>query len=560
MPGALAVLCAVGAIGLTGCGTWQPSEALVSSSQRGDFQVSREVIRSQISTKPTDRNQILDRVRLGMADLADGQIEGAESPFLAAYDLLRMRGVNEGVDARIFFSTEEDEKNWKGDPFEIAAAYAYFSAQLASVGDWGSARAAAGESLFLLADFEAVIEGDPGQGASDESDAKEDKGYQPVETNFAPGYFMAGLASYAMSKQTGDDRFLDEARDQFRKAARYAPGTEGLARAILEGQVNTVLWVDWGKGPEKIRLGNNAEFSEYRPMTRSGQQQLSVSVNGSTFEAFGPAADFNEYALDHRWRNSQGVRVAKAALGEGLVIGGAVVAHNADDTGQALVGLAAMLIGSLAKESAQADVRHNELIPQRGYFVGLWAQDVTDSIELMVEGVPGSRLVLTGLGPRQEAGVIGEPVRFRYVRLIDGHGPAPSWATSGRVYYANDEYPGPVTGSDLPYILGGRCVRSPTERVFAQYEASGLLPEGMTLIELRNLYRAEGLTWELTDQGGLAERHLLEGGRSLVAPAAGTTGFARIFGQLHGEYVPRSGELLGVLDGWDVNARWNDQD
>ena len=86
------------------------------------------------------------------------------------------------------------------------------SGPIQSVGDWGSARAAAGESLFLLADFEAVIEGDPGQAPSDESDAEEDKGYQPVETNFAPGYFMAGLASAAMEgdlpKTTEDDGFL----------------------------------------------------------------------------------------------------------------------------------------------------------------------------------------------------------------------------------------------------------------------------------------------------------------------------------------------------------------
>lgn len=546
-------------LGLVGCSSWQPSEALVSSSQRGDFQVSREVIRSQISTKPTNRNQILDRVRLGMADLADGQIEGAESPFLAAYDLLRTRGVNEGVDARIFFSTEEDEKNWKGDPFEIAAAYAYFSAQLASVGDWGSARAAAGESLFLLADFEAVIEGDPGQAPSQELD-EDDNGYQPVETNFAPGYFMAGLASYAMSAQTGDDRFLDEARDQFRKSALFAPGTGELGRAILAGQVNTVLWVDFGKGPQKHRQGNNAEFSEYRPVRRSGGQPLNVSVNGSTFEAFAPAADFNEYALDHRWRNSQGVRVAKAAIGEGLFIGGFVVANNADNAGQALAGLGAMLIGAISKSSAQADIRHNELLPQRGYFAGLWVEGVRDTVELEVEGVAGSRLVLTGLGQPGDTSFTGDPVQFRYVRLLDGYGAAPYWATSGAVYYASDEYAGAVAGSDLPYILGGRCVRSPSQKVFAEYEAGGLLPDGMTLIGLQSLCRAEGLTWELTDQGGLAERHVLEGGRSLVAPAAGTTGFARVFGQLHGEYVPRSAELKGVLDGWDVNARWNDKD
>jgi len=549
-----AMLVCVAGVLAGGCQSgWQPSEVLVSSTQRGRHHVARQVVLSQMTVSPADRNLALDRVRLGMVDLADGQVEAAESPFLAAYDLLRTSGVNEGVNERIFFSTEENEKVWKGDPFEIAAAQAYFSAQLASVGDWGSARAAAGESLFQLADFETEIEGEPVLLPGDDTGLApdEDLGYQPVETNFAPGYFMAGLSSYALGIESGDDRLLDEAADQFRKAVRYAPELAGLTEAVLSGGVNTVLWVDYGKGPEKFRTGNNAEFSEYRPLQYSGNQSLVVSLNGGGTALAGPSADFNEYAMDHRWRHSEGVRVVKAAIGDGLVIGGAVAASHGDSDAAVLAGLGAMVVGALFKNSAQADIRHNELLPQRVYFVGLTVEDDRDTVELQVDGNPDTRMVLTGLGP-EESG--GRGLQFRYVRLLDGRGPAPAWATSGEVYYANDEYDGPVPGSDLPYVLGGRCVRSPSEAAWDEYVAGGLLPTGMTFNDLKNLYRAEGLTWELGDQGGLSARHVLEGGTSLIAPAGGTAGFARLFGQLHSEYMPRTPELRAVIDSWSMHT------
>ncbi|MFG0307233.1 MAG: hypothetical protein ACF8Q5_13570 [Phycisphaerales bacterium JB040] len=545
--------CVMGLLGvLAGCQTgWQPSEALVTSTQRGRHHVAREVVLSQMTVNPNDRNLALDRVRLGMVDLADGQVEAAETPFLAAYDLLRTSGVNEGVNERIFFSTEENEKVWKGDPFEIAAAQAYFAAQLASVGDWGSARAAAGESLFQLADFETEIEGEPVVLPGDDTGLPPDGdlGYQPVETNFAPGYFMAGLSSYALGIESGDDRLLDEAGDQFRKAVRYAPELEALTQAILAGNVNTVLWVDYGKGPQKYRTGRNREFSEYRPLQYSGDQSLVVSLNGGGTALAGPTADFNDYATDHRWRHSEGVRVAKAALGEGLVIGGAVAASHSDSDAAVLAGLGAIVVGALFKNSAQADIRHNELLPQRVYFVGLTVEDDRDTVELRVEGNPDTRMVLTALGPEPGTGPT-----FRYVRLLDGRGPAPAWATSGEVYYANDEYDAPVPGDDLPYVLGGRCVRSPTQAVWDEYVAGGLLPDAMTFNDLKNLYRAEGLTWELGDQGGLSARHVLEGGTSLIAPAGGTAGFARLFGQPHSEYVPRTPELRAVIDSWSMHT------
>src|SRR5262249_11112387 len=132
--------------------------------------------------------------------------------------------------------------------------------------------------------------------------------------------------------------------------------------------------------------------------------------------------------------------------------------------------------------------------------------------------------------------------QLRYVRLIESlpgdYRPPPSWATSGHIFYGS-QYTGPISNSPYPYILGGDDVQIPTEAVLSSYQAAGGLP-GYTLASLRELYRAEGIALEPEETEGYATRHVLEGGRSLVCPLPGTTGFVRIFGQVHPAYRPRS--------------------
>lgn len=564
--GLQALLASAVVIGAGGCSTWKPDHVMVGASLQGEHQVARERAAARLANDPRDRNYALGRVRLAMADLANGQVEAAEIPFLATYDILRVQGINDKKSAPIFFGTEEGQKVWKGDPFEIAAALAYFSAQLAAVEDWDNARAAADQSLFLLADFQQTIGGatdtsqpqmervyretearaaaarQAGNTAEASFDAQLDKGYQPVETNFGPGYFMVGLANVALARYYNDDTYLDAARDNFRKLREYAPGALPAAEAILSGQANTVFWVDFGKGPEKYRTGYANAFSEYRAIDRSDGSFLASRVNGLSAASTAPAADFNSYAMDLRWRAYQELRLAKALLGDALIVGGAVVAARAESAGEALVGLGMVIAGAIAKKNAEADIRHNELLPQRTYFVAVPIARKNSTVELQVEGRPESRMVLAGLDPPDSR----SGVQFRYVRLVSGALAAPEWATSGVVHYASDAYVGRVADDDLPFIFGGRCVRAPTQAAFDRYLAGGRLPS-MTLVELQNLYRAEGITWDLSDQGGLAERHVLEGGRSLISPQAGTAGFARIFGRVHPPYSPRSGELKAFL-------------
>jgi len=527
-----------------GCAHSGSDPVLAPLAAAGRYPEARERLEQRIarSRDAEDRDYVLDRVRLGMVELADGQVDAAETPFLAAYDLLRVQGLNDDRTVRALVGTESGAITWKGEPFEQAAAYAYFAAQLASVSDWGNVHAAAQQSLFLLADFGTGPDGKElsyEQVYRDNDEDELDKGYQPIETNFAPGYFMAGLGDWG--RRGLDPGFADSAHDNFRKAVKYAPALEPVVDALTSGRANTVFWVDFGEGPEKVREGEHAEISRYIARTPSDDAPLITMVNGTARTEVALAADFNVYAHDHRWRAREDLRRAKAAVGELLAQSGVVVAATSDnDTGR-LVGLGMLIAGALTSSGAAADIRHNELLPQRSYFVALDITKPDSTVMFQVANHPGSRLVLPAIDPPRAP----ETVQFRYTRLNDLP-QAPAWATSGEVLYANDFYDARIPGDGLPYIMGGRCVRTPTPETLQRYHAAGNLLD-LTTNDLRNLYRDEGITLEVGEQAGGGARHILEGGTSLVSPLPGTAGYARGFCAEHGPYIPRSDALRRAI-------------
>ena len=60
---------------------------------------------------------------------------------------------------------------------------------------------------------------------------------------------------------------------------------------------------------------------------------------------------------------------AKAILGEGLLVGGVVVAASSDNEEAALVGLGLIGLGLLAKATSHADTRQLDTLAQRTYVV-----------------------------------------------------------------------------------------------------------------------------------------------------------------------------------------------
>jgi hypothetical protein len=259
----------------------------------------------------------------------------------------------------------------------------------------------------------------------------------------------------------------------------------------------------------------------------------------------GWATDLNRMARSHRWNNLEDVRLIKSTLGDVLVAGGIAVAASGaddkddDDRASAIIAGAAIAgLGELLQAGSAADVRHAEFFPQRIFVVPVQLGQGVSSVTLQVENDARSKVVLSGLTPPQ-----GDRLQLRYVRVpVWGD----AWQRAGEMVYANDFWSQRVAGDELPYIFGGACVSRPSGAVLQRYQSAGQLT-GLTLTDLENLYRAEGITWTVEDQQGRMLRHVLDGGTSLVPALPGTLGYQRLFGQRHQAYEPRSEELKAAL-------------
>ena len=546
-----------------------PTDArLIDATYNGQYGVVRQNLRDDVNQRvakgslgaDVDRDYLLQRYRLMIATLADGYAPVNDPTVGRVYDLLRTAGLNKDKTVSSVL-LNESLKIWKGEPFEQALAYHYVGVHMATQGSWDNTRAAVVNSLFALRDFGNNSSGkskstnEVVQSASD----KELTGYVAEKSDFTLGYLMAGIANQQIANQSGDPDRRTEAEDYFKQVVKLNPALTGVVDTLRSGQYNTVLVVDFGRGPRKIATGPDGSIAAYMVMSDSDNRALRVTTP-STNAGFPWACDVNQMAVDHRWNNLEDMRKAKSFLGSALMIAGAgATAYGVHDRSAEAIGagLGAIALGALMKATAHADTRYCEAMPQRVYVVPLTLTQANEPVTLQVEGVPGSRLTLAGLGPPS-----GRGAQLRYVRLLSTPGGAPEWAASGRVMYSNEftgatnepfffDRPAGVTADgkpaaqqvvqfngQLPYILGGNCVRPPTDEALASYQRSGFLL-GMSTVELRNLYKEEGIVFDPREEGGEPGLHVLEGGRSMVTPLPGTLGFARLFGTRHGPYYPR---------------------
>lgn len=527
-----------GAALAAGCASYRPDSSAMSDVARGRYGDARGRIAATMPSSRSDPGYLLARTKAGMVALADGLPEAAEPHLGEVYDLLRTQGLNEDKTVPSVV-VHEGVRIWKGEPFEQAMGYAYVAVRDMVMADWGNARAAAQDSLFLLRDF--------GRGAGGESltpiqlterAAQRDRdggdylstGYTAAETDFALGYLLAGVANRMLERR-------EEAGEHFAKASAVAPRLASLASALEHGDYDTLLIVDAGLGPEKIATGQDGVVAAFVPRERGPAGGLVVSHGGSAFMELPAVCDLNEMARDHRWNNLEDVRRVKSLLGSGLMVAGAAVAIGSDDTEAQLAGLGMLLAGLAVRAGSRADTRHNELLPRLVYLVPVRGAD--GPVTVQVAEKPGTRLTLAGL-PSPARGEL----TVRYARLAAdsyGTGNAPAWAVSGRVLYANDET-GALDSPTLPYILGGRCVRTPTPDLLVEYERAGL-PGDVSFGQLMELYRLEGLEPLPGPERRRARGHVLEGGQTVFTPQSGTAGFARLFGQEHPAYQPRSREV-----------------
>ncbi len=533
-----------------GCASYQRDEMTVAQAVRGDFGAARVNAQSRLTDNPGDRNYLLDRLKTLVLTLAEGVPEAAEPHADAVYQMLRTQGLNDDKTVPSFFFGEGGVRIWKGEPFEQAMGYSYVSVYEASRGNWGNARAAANNSIFLLRDFSGALQ-NSGPAQSDEDSvrqrerlikAAEKSGgsadepgefpvdYRAVASDFELGYVLKAVSARAL----GDAAELNEATAQL---SQVAPSLSTLAGNIRSAPFNTVIIADFGLAPRKIATGPDGAIASFRAITRSDTAPLVVRV-GDSEAGFPVVTDLNRLARDLRWNNLEDLRLAKSTIGDVLIAGGlitAVATADKDNPTGALVGLGVAAVGAITKSTAQADTRHCEVLPQRVYVALLNLPAGESTVDLSIRG-SSIRMVLPGMVAPTSG------LALRYVRLPETGG---SWATSGRVLYFGDGAPGP--GPQLPWILGGRDVRTPSPAVMQDYYAAGL-PRSITSSDLVQMYREEGISVLAQNPAAPFDRHILEAGTTLYSPQAGTAGFARLYGQEHAPYVPRSPRVRSLAD------------
>lgn len=556
----LVMLTATFALLMQGC--QEPMRTPTLSLRAGDYGTPRVDIHQNMQSKRTDRAYLLDRMRVGVLTLADGYPESAQTIFEEVYDVLRTQGINKDKTIASI-AINEDIKVWKGEPFEQALALTYYAMTQAELDSWDNARAAANGSLFRLRDFGEDEDGEridtyeiarravEYERAIDAGDSPEealrkanylDHGYAVRDSDFTLGYLLAGIANQQLGR-------LEEANDHYLRVLELDEQQNRLIQALQDGRYNTLLVVSYGLGPRKEGYGPDNALARFTPRTPSDDGELRVRVGHVMGRTYLPVQDVNVMAGDHMWNNLADVRAAKSTLGTILLYGGAIATHYGSSRGgnddTVYAGLAALAVGAIMKAGAHVDTRYCDVMPQRFYVVPLYLSDPNERIELEIQGRPSSKMVLAGLGPPDSP---NGSAQLRYIHLVSDPNPhtqPPAWASSGKVFYQNT-YTDEPSGNTFPYILGGNDVRPPTQRMLQSYHRAGQL-KGTTLADLTELYRAEGLTFTPEDQHGYADRHVLEGGRSLVAPLPGTAGFARLFGQTHRAYQPRSAEVTRFI-------------
>lgn len=492
----------------------KPTADWVGPYYRYDFPTSREALRDKATVN--DDDVLLNNLRLGLASMADGNRNEAEAAMRRCFDLLNTAGLNKDrTTASVVLW--EGVRIWKGEPFEQALAFYWTAVVYAVNGDWDNARASAANSLFRLTDFgRNVTQAELVRRAA--ADERNLKRYTAVDTNFALGFLMQAIGA--------DLTNAGGAAEQFDAAVRIDPALKPLVETLRSRNYDTLLLVDFGRGPRKIGTGPDNAIAEFVPVERI-RAPLSVALDGVSAGSFPIVCDVNRMAQDHRWNNLEDVRKAKSFIGSVLLYGGAIAtgvgAYN-DSTAAALAGIGAMILGAYLKATAAADTRYCEYAPSTIYMVPL-RLEARREVRLQVGNAPGVVVL-----PRFAPGTPGRP-RAVYIRMLGVGSPTPNWLTSIQLLYPNDGTG--VRPGDAPWVLGGTDVGTPDAQRLRLYQADGAL-EGWTVEQLRQAWTDAGAVIGAGMENrpgqpvGPSYRHVLEGGTGVFTPVVDSIGYKRI--------------------------------
>ncbi|MEM1353284.1 MAG: hypothetical protein AAGH88_00225 [Planctomycetota bacterium] len=396
---------------------------------RGDYAAARDVVERQVVDDRSSRRYMLDRMRAGVLNLDAGDAVRSEAWFAEVYDVLRTQGLNADKTVQSIVLTE-GVKVWKGEPFEQALALTYYGFVQARLGSWDNARAAAGNALFYLRDFDADREREDrlidteevarraieyerrhneGGGNAPSGDEYLNNGYVVERSNYTMAYLLHAIASQQLDRP-------DEASDYYNRVLQLEPGLRPVVQRLRNGDYNTVLVIAAGIGPRKVATGPDGAIAAFRPSTFSSIGPVRVSEPGVGAVMIPPVTNVNTMARDHRWNNLEDIRLAKSRLGDLAVTGGAAaLLIGADNSSEAamIAGGAAILAGLFLKATARANTDYADVFPQRLYLVPLTITRPDQPVSIKVPAYNGDHTLVID---RWDV-PLGPDAALRYVRL-----------------------------------------------------------------------------------------------------------------------------------------------
>jgi tetratricopeptide (TPR) repeat protein len=380
LPSALCLLPTAFCLLSTGCAASRDereADLAVADFWAGDYRTAE--LRLEPLAKKPDENFVLNNLRLGLASLADYNLDEAESALLRAYEVINSVGVNDGGRSLGAALVNERIKIWKGEPFERAMANFYLGLVYYMRHDYGNARAAFENALFKLRDY--------GSGKTEGDE------YRDVESDFALGYLMLGRCW----QRLGDE---DKARKNFDRAVELRRYLAPLADPAMNQASNLLLVVDYGHGPQKITYDGTIAGFGPRPEQVGLIPPPIVVIDGRPAPMNGegrPPVDLLALAQDRRWQDIDTIRAVKSTIGTGLIGVGAFEGLRSRNSSNQLAGLGMVAAGALLKASSQADLRQWAMLPRTTFVLPLRVEPGLHDITVQFPDISGLRQTWRGL-------------------------------------------------------------------------------------------------------------------------------------------------------------------
>jgi len=381
------ILCCLLVLLIGGCATTpeeKKAERAVGDYEAGDYALAARKL--QPLADKTDENFALNNLRLGSADLARYDLQGAQDAFLKAYEVLNSFGANNGGRTLGAVLVDEKIKIWRGEPFERAMANFYLGVIYYMQHDYNNARAAFENALFKLKDYD---------GKTDNKDE-----FHEADSNFVVATIMLGRCWQHLGRD-------DLAGANFDAVAKARPDLAPLANYERNAQSNLLLVVEYGHGPYRKTtfdgsiLGFAPTPEQVGPIPPPRVQVDGQWVNSHPFHE--APIDLLAMAQDRKWQSIDTIRAVKSAIGTGLLAGGAVEGvRGLNESGSRqrtdlIVGASLLAAGAVLKATSQSDVRGWDMLPRSVFLIPLRVSPGTHDVTVEFPRAGGLRQTWHGL-------------------------------------------------------------------------------------------------------------------------------------------------------------------